>query len=379
MSLPLVTGYTNTGDNHTLRASGVGSVFSLPNVTTITGSGNAYDPLTIQATSGGLVGLGALTQVPKGPVSFTADGTNSQIDLSKLAEHGWPPRLLLLRPRGLQQRLHHRPQAHHHLRGQHHPQRHRDDEHRPDHLLHRGRHPAGGAAAAPDFGALPSIDGQNISVDAGGTLSLPLVTGYTNTGDNHTLRASGVGSVLSLPNVTTITGSGNAYDPLTIQATSGGLVGLGALTQVPEGPVSFTADGTNSQIDLSSLQSMVGLLGYYSSGLAVSNSGSIIDPKLTTISAANITLNATGMMNTAQITSYTGGGTLAGGRRRARLRRPAQHRRPEYFGRWRRDAEPAAGDRLHQHGRQPYVAGQRRWQRAQPPQCHDHHRQRQRL
>ena len=53
--------------------------------------------------------------------------------------------------------------------------------------------------ASPDFGALPSIDGQNISVDTGGKLSLPLVTGYTNTGDNHKLRASGVGSVLSLP------------------------------------------------------------------------------------------------------------------------------------------------------------------------------------
>ena len=122
LSLPLVTGYTNTGDNHTLRASGVGSVLSLPNVTTITGSGNAYDPLTIQATNGGLVGLGALTRCPRDP-SLHGRRHQQPDRPVKLAEHGRPPRLLLLRPRGRQRRLHRRPQAHHHLRGQHHPQR----------------------------------------------------------------------------------------------------------------------------------------------------------------------------------------------------------------------------------------------------------------
>jgi len=107
-----------------------------------------------------------------------------------------------------------------------------------------------------------TIDGANLYASGGATLSLPAATSYTqNTGSwnsSRTLQASGAGSVLALPNLTTITGSTQYGSNLYVQALAGGHVNLGAATAVTGGAVNLTADGTNSVLDLSALQSFQG-------------------------------------------------------------------------------------------------------------------------
>ena len=66
---------------------------------------------------------------------------------------------------------------------------------RSDHLLHQ-RHARPSVAATPAFVALSDVDGSDITVSGGATLSLPLVTAYTGSG--KTLEATGTGSALNL-------------------------------------------------------------------------------------------------------------------------------------------------------------------------------------
>src|SRR5208337_1676905 len=158
-----------------------------------------------------------------------------------------------------------------------------------------------------------TIDGANLYASGGATLSLPAATSYTqNTGSwnsNRTLQASGAGSVLALPNLTTITGSTQYGSNLYVQALAGGHVNLGAATAVTGGAVNLTADGTNSVLDLSALQSFQGYFEYQyytsTSNIQATNGGSILDPQLATVNTAGLTLDGTGTIGTASITALT--------------------------------------------------------------------------
>ncbi|MDM4017699.1 hypothetical protein, partial [Roseiconus lacunae] len=93
------------------------------------------------------------------------------------------------------------------------------------------------------------IDTTSLYVRNGGELRLPGATSYTNTNTSdhdRYLRANGVGSVLSLPNLVSISSSLHRYDELFIESLNGGAVELG--TDVSEmvvagGAVRFIADG----------------------------------------------------------------------------------------------------------------------------------------
>ena len=163
-----------------------------------------------------------------------------------------------------------------------------------------------------------NIDGANLYANGGAVLCLPAATSYTqNTLSNYsdrTLQASGAGSMLALPNLTTITGSTNYNSNLFIQALAGGHVNLGAATAVTGGAVNFTADGANSQIDLSALQSFQ---GYFHDGstsnIQATKGGTILDPVLATVNTAGLTLDGTGTIATAQITVLTNSGVAVSG------------------------------------------------------------------
>ena len=71
------------------------------------------------------------------------------------------------------------------------------------------------SGGTPSFAALSDVDGSNITVSGGATLSLPLVTGYT--GSSTTLEATGTGSALDLSNLTSYAGSNT-----TLEATGTG-------------------------------------------------------------------------------------------------------------------------------------------------------------
>ncbi|WP_149498712.1 hypothetical protein, partial [Roseiconus lacunae] len=72
-----------------------------------------------------------------------------------------------------------------------------------------------------------TFDTTSLFVSNGGVLRLLGATSYTNTNTNNAdryLRASGVGSVLSLPNLTSLTGVRDPYDEVRVEALNGGVV-----------------------------------------------------------------------------------------------------------------------------------------------------------
>ena len=78
---------------------------------------------------------------------------------------------------------------------------------------------------------------------------MPALTTYAGgNGGADTLEATGVGSVLSLPALTSITENTSFYALTKVQALAGGDVQLPALTQLSGGPFQLESDGTGSQL-----------------------------------------------------------------------------------------------------------------------------------
>lgn len=94
-----------------------------------------------------------------------------------------------------------------------------------------------------------NIDRSTVIVSNGATLSLPNVTSYAQSinNNNRYFRASGAGSVLNLPGITSLTDIGYW---LYIQAQSGGRVNLPALATIIDSYVDMSADGNNSMLNL---------------------------------------------------------------------------------------------------------------------------------
>jgi hypothetical protein len=115
---------------------------------------------------------------------------------------------------------------------------------------------ASGAAASMAVTG-PTVSGGSLYASGGAVLSLPGVRRYQD-GNTccRTWQASGAGSVLSLPGLTNLVG--NTFSSIwaqNIQALAGGRIELGALGVISGGAVSVLADGTNSVVDLSTLNS----------------------------------------------------------------------------------------------------------------------------
>src|ERR1019366_3009125 len=90
------------------------------------------------------------------------------------------------------------------------------------------------------------IDDSGLHV-TGGSLAVPSVPSYTDQSLSH-FEASGVGSTLSLPGLTTLSN----LNSLQISATSGGKVNLPNLTSYASYGT-FNADGAGSVLDVSAL------------------------------------------------------------------------------------------------------------------------------
>ena len=171
---------------------------------------------------------------------------------------------------------------------------------------------SGGSLYAPD---LSDIDDASVVVSDGSTVSLPSVTSYANEVDYTTmLEATGAGSVLSLPGLASMTATndntwGVDYNSLTqVEALAGGDVEMPALAQISGGPIWLISDGAGSVLDVSALssfsQSPTGQR--YFSLLQATDSGTIDDAKLTTLSDVNLTLDGTGTFSYSQLTQFTG-------------------------------------------------------------------------
>ena len=185
-----------------VEANGTGSLVSLPALTTITADTTHANSLTqVLALNGGDLELPALAQVSGGPVLFRSNGTGGKLDIAALTT--------LVGPTG-------------------------------QNSVTTLEADSGGVLLATD---LSSISGVDVLVTGGSQQTFAALTSYVGgVGDATTLEASGAGSLVSLPKLTTITTDTTQPNSLTqVQAIIGGDVELPALSQVSGGPVLFAA------------------------------------------------------------------------------------------------------------------------------------------
>ncbi len=135
---------------------------------------------------------------------------------------------------------------------------------------------------------LTNIDGSNLNAYNGAILSLPSITATVGA----TFEAFASGSVITLSALTSIsTTTGLSF----IDASEGGRVNLPKLATLTNIYVSISADGTDanhvpSTINLPALTSFSDTSGAFGD-LSATDGGDVIDPLLTTVNGANISLD----------------------------------------------------------------------------------------
>ncbi len=228
-------GYTNTA----LQASGAGSVLSLPELTAMSVTGSFDASATLEADGGGDIEAPAVTQL-SGPVEVKSENASSRINLSGLTDINGGSITVTTGGMVLYGSL--------------------------ASLTSGSLTIESGSYSLP---ALTDIDSSNLDVQGAASLTLPSVTTYTQRDGflTSTLQASGVGSVLSLPALKSISVTGFAADTQ-VQAEGGGDVELTAVTQLTGG-VQVDSDGTASLVSLTDLATLGG------SNFDFSNGGSL--------------------------------------------------------------------------------------------------------
>jgi hypothetical protein len=317
-----LTSYTNSssgnGQYRYLRATGAGSVLSLPNLVTIT-NGTSYNTnLRIEALAGGRIEMpsAATIQDPNGgdsryrAIYATADGPGSTIDLSGLQTFSdtygnvsnSEGRFSQIRATGggvvsL-------------------PTVGSWSVYGADILangsldlsrLTSAQQSLLTVTVATDLNALVNLNGTQVIVSNGAAQSIPGVTAYANTSitDNQYryLQVTGAGSVLSLPNLVTIT-NGTSYNTnLRIEALAGGRIEMPSAATIQDGSggdyryraVWITADANNSLVDLSSLSQ-------FRDDSATTDDGNGRRSRLTVSNSAVVRLNQTGMSQMQGVT-----------------------------------------------------------------------------
>jgi RHS repeat-associated protein len=298
LSLPQLTSYTPTpGADPTLQASGTGSLLSLPAVTTLTAddSNNDHTQISLLALAGAHVDVAAASTL-RGAVQLISDGANSQLDASALSSYqGY---INVNSGRAYMQVTNGGTILDGTFTG-------------PSvvNLILDGTgtlatHPWTTFASAtatitggtPDFSNLANIQNASFLVSGGAQVTLPAVVtdAAPSTGGTSTLQASGTGSLLSLPAVTTLTAddSNNNHTQVTVQALAGRHVGLPAVITL-SGAIDLISDGANSQLDVSAATSFQG----YINGIAASayiqatNGGTLLDGALANLNVVILDLN----------------------------------------------------------------------------------------
>jgi hypothetical protein len=263
MSLPGVVSYQAPGvcEGVTWQASGVGSLLSLPGLTNVTGN-TVCGYLIVKAQDGGQVLLDNVVTNLGGDLSVQSDGSNSLVNLSSLAGNAGTLNLeasgggSVLVPKladgnGVNFNL-----------------------------------TAGGTISTAQ---LVNITGAGLSVSGGAVMSLPGVVTYQPPGvcEDITWQANGVGSVLSLPGLTHVTGN-TVCGFLNVKALNGGQVLLSNVTGIQNGYQTFLSDGAGSVLDLSSLSGMVLVNGL---GQLTAQNGGAMLLNTQAFLLANVTIN----------------------------------------------------------------------------------------
>ena len=145
------------------------------------------------------------------------------------------------------------------------------------------------------------------------SLTLAGLTNYqVRTNASTAFQASGAGSELSLPKLASIDMTSASIQ---VQALAGGSrPSCPCLAQISGGPALLESDGTGSELNISDLASLAppGRAGV-SSTVRATNGGTVTGFGLTTLDHINLTLDGTGTIATAQITSFTNAALLLSG------------------------------------------------------------------
>lgn len=251
LTLPAVTTYADTDGccGALWRAEGAGSVLSLPNLAELTG--NPTWAMKLQALAGGEVRLPALGRIPNSLLTLLARGPGSLIDLPLLPAYDASGNFRMSLT-AEDQGLINLPLV--------------TDASGMTFVLHTGgtapleqfeRMTRGGIELGAGYQMsllnLANIDGSDLVVTDGSTLELPGLTDYVDTAGccGALWRADGTASVLSLPNLTHLTG--NPTWAMRVQALNGGRVQLAALARIEDSLVHCEARGPGSHVELSAL------------------------------------------------------------------------------------------------------------------------------
>ena len=310
LSLPGVTSYTGIPGTTTLEATGTGSVLTLANLTSVTQPTNNYQAQTnFEALAGGTVTLSALATINTGTVVLESDGTGSVLNVGALTSfteaNGWTFSLLQASNGG---------------------------------TVHDGSLTslsnvnltlnastaistsqltsyAGGTitvnGGSPSFSGLTTFNGSSITVSGGGTVSLPGVTSYTGIPGTTVLEATGTGSTLTLPHLSSVTQPTNNYQAQTeFLALAGGTLNLPVLATINTGTVVLESDGTDSVLNLPNLATFVQTGGWTNSTLQVSNGGTLVDPGFSQLSGVNLIGSSTGTFTISPVLGLSVSGVI---------------------------------------------------------------------
>ena len=295
LSLPGVTGYTGTTGATTLEATGTGSVLTLAHLTSVTQPTNNYQAQTsFEALAGGTVTLSGLTTINTGTVVLEADGTASVLNVPVLMmfteANGWTYSTLQASNSGTV-----------------------NDGNLA--TLSNLNLTVAGPGENLTLGSVTSFNSGNIAVSGGASLSLPGVTSYTGNTGATTLEATGTGSVLTLAHLTSVTQTANNYPAQTnFEALAGGTVTLSGLTTINTGTVVLEADGTASVLNVPALTTFTEANGWTYSTLQASNSGTVNDGNLATLSNVNLTVAGPGEnLTLGSVTSFNSGNIAVSG------------------------------------------------------------------
>ena len=300
LTLPTTT-YTgpSASFNSTLQASGSGSQLVLTGLTTLKG-GQTNTVIFVNALSGGLVNLSAVSSYTGGSTRFDADGSstinlsslpklfsdannNSQLTTSNGGRIQTPTLTnindVVLTVAGTSS----------------------VDTHQ---LTTATVSTLTVNAGQPDFSGLTTVDGDDLFANTGGVLALPNVTEYVGppSAINTTLQANGAGSTLDLSHVTTFKGGQGGVITF-VTSLNSGVVNLANLTSYTGGSTRIEAE-SSSTINLSQLPSLFSDANN-TSQLTTTTGGRILTPALTTLNRVDLTIAGTGSVDTAQIGTDT--------------------------------------------------------------------------
>ena len=294
LSLPGVTAYAPiNGFSSTLRVTDAGSTLTLANLSTVTVGSQFGSIVQFEAQAGGTLNLTGLTTINTGTVFLESDGSGSTLNIPNLisiTDNGGFEFSTVQQSNG-------------------------------GNIVDGSLVTLAftnlnvGGAENLTLGNITTLTSGDVTVSGGATLSLPGVTAYAPiNGFSSTLRVTDAGSTLTLANLSTITVGSQFGSIAQFEAQAGGTLNLAGLTSINTGTVFLESDGSGSMLNIPNLTSITDNGGFEFSTVQQSNGGAIADGSLVTLAFTNLNVGGAENLTLPNITTFTSGDvTVSGG------------------------------------------------------------------